>query len=436
MAHFRTDTNNLRAESKVTHEVMMLSERITPSGTVSDAFGRLRISQPFTLFDSSHRYRLNNKWNTFTAGTATIVHSFHESVMKMNVGTDQGDKAFMETKRVFSYQPGKSLLTMNSFLFNQAKTGLRQRVGYFSANNGIFLEQSNNDLYIVLRSYSSGSLVETRVSKDDWNVDKFDGTGYSSSVTSTPGGHGSGLDITKTHIFCSDIEWLGVGDVRTGFITDGKFIIAHIFHNDNLNDKTYMSTASLPLRYEIENIANTASPSTMQNICSTVISEGGYELGGKARSVGLAVNQPRDLTANGVFYPVVSIRLKPGNLDAIVVPTGIGVTGVSSGIYRYAIKTDATINGAIWSSVPQDGGNTAVQYNTNNSSTMTGGIILEQGYFSTSAQATGSVNLSPDLFRYQLERNSFTGTPAVLTLAVEGQKNGDDVLAVLNWQEM
>jgi len=32
-----------------------------PTGT-TDAFGRQRISQPFTLFDSSHRYRDNNLW--------------------------------------------------------------------------------------------------------------------------------------------------------------------------------------------------------------------------------------------------------------------------------------------------------------------------------------------------------------------------------------
>jgi hypothetical protein len=29
----------------------MLSDRLTPSGTLTDAFGRLRISSPFTLFE-------------------------------------------------------------------------------------------------------------------------------------------------------------------------------------------------------------------------------------------------------------------------------------------------------------------------------------------------------------------------------------------------
>ena len=31
------------------------------SGTSGDAFGRLRVSDPFTLFDSQHRYQENDK---------------------------------------------------------------------------------------------------------------------------------------------------------------------------------------------------------------------------------------------------------------------------------------------------------------------------------------------------------------------------------------
>ena len=37
---------------------------------LADAFGRLRVSQPLTLFDSSHRYRDNGLWNTATSVAA------------------------------------------------------------------------------------------------------------------------------------------------------------------------------------------------------------------------------------------------------------------------------------------------------------------------------------------------------------------------------
>lgn len=431
MAHYRTDTKNLRPESKVTHEVFMLSDKLTPSGGLTDAFGRFRVSNPLTLFDSQHLDRLNSKFNYSVTGTSNTQYSSTESSVKYNVGTSSGDKVYAETSRVFAYQPGKSLLVINTFCFDAGKANLRQRGGYFNSSDGVFLEKEGTTVYIVQRSSTSGIVQETRVAQSNWNVDKFDGTGLS-SADSPSGNFTSGVDFNNTVIFWTDIEWLGVGDVRTGFVIDGKFYTAHVFYNNNQLTKPYMNRACLPVRFEIENTGATSSNSMFRQICSTVISEGGYSLGGKPRSIGLNVNSPRDLTANGIFYPVVSIRLKPTNLGAIVDPTTISAIGVSAGNYRYQIRAGATINGAIWTNVNE---NSTVQYNSNNSATLTGGTVLESGYFSTTAQATGFVNRQPALFRYQLERNSFTNTANTFTLAIEGQKNGDDVLGSIDWQE-
>lgn len=240
---------------------------IQPATTAGDAFGRLRISQPFTVFDSQHRYQENDKWSTLTGVSGTTTYQANESAVDLNVTTRSGDYIYRETKRVFPYQPGKSFLNMTSFVFASGKTNLRQRVGLFGAQNGIFFEASGNTNYLVLRSYVSGSVNETRVAQSGWNVDHFDGTGPSERS----------LDPTKANIFWMDIEWLGVGDVRTGFVVDGHLKIAHIFHNDNANPTSYMTTAVLPLRQEIENLGTTASTSTAKQICATVASEGGYE---------------------------------------------------------------------------------------------------------------------------------------------------------------
>ena len=51
MAQFRTDLHKIDSGQVFTrYEVNMMSDRLTPSGTITDAFGRLRLSQPFTLF--------------------------------------------------------------------------------------------------------------------------------------------------------------------------------------------------------------------------------------------------------------------------------------------------------------------------------------------------------------------------------------------------
>ena len=130
MAQYRTDTNVLdNAHAKTRYEVMMLSDRFTPSGTATDAFGRLRVAPPYTLFDSFHRYEENANWVTSTNGAgANTQYQVNESVIDMNVGTTSGEYVYRETRRVFAYQPGKSLLVMNTFVMNTQKANLRQRV--------------------------------------------------------------------------------------------------------------------------------------------------------------------------------------------------------------------------------------------------------------------------------------------------------------------
>lgn len=434
MAQFRTDQNKYLADSKTIHEVVMLSNRLTGTGTMTDAFGRIRVSNPLTLFDSFHRYQENSKFNTSTSGTANTEYKVNESTIHMNVGTASGDKCYRESKRVFAYQPGKSLLILNTFVFNTQKTNVRQRVGYFSETNGVFFENDGTGNYLVLRSYVTGSIVETRIPQSQWNVDKFDGTGFSAQDGTE---HQGGLDISKANIFWVDIEWLGVGDVRCGFVVDGAFFPAHIFHNDNTNPTTYMTTAILPIRYEIENTGAAASASTMKQICSTVISEGGYQLEGKARTVSIPVTSPTDLPTSGTFTPILSIRLKDSFKDAIAVLKDVEFFGVTNNTsYRYKIIIGGTLTGASWVSAATD---SSVEYDIT-ATAVTGGRDAQSGYVNVSAGAGGSsINLTRDmLFSYQLERNSFLGSNNgfVLTLAATGATNGNDAVGAMTWEEV
>ena len=235
-----------------------------PVSVNPDAFGRTRVSNPLTLFDSSHRYRDNNLWDSLIVGTgATVGFVTTQGLINIGIGTTAGCSAIRETTKVFSYQPGKSLLVLNTFVMNSPKENLRQRVGYFGADNGMYLEVAgigSTSISFVERSLSTGT--ETRVPQTEWNIDKLDGTGVS----------GYTLDISKAQILYMDIEWLGLGTVRVGFVIDGNFVHCHSFHHANLIQSTYMTTASLPLRLEIANTGITTSSSTLKQVCSTVIS--------------------------------------------------------------------------------------------------------------------------------------------------------------------
>jgi hypothetical protein len=436
MAQFRTDLNKIDSGQVFTrYEVNMLSDRLSPSGTLTDAFGRLRVVQPFTLFDSSHRFADNGLWATSnTAGNSSVVFVENKSTIDMTVGTTANAEAIRETIKVFSYQPGKSLLIMTTFAMSTPKANVRQRVGYFGESNGIYLENDGNTNYLIVRTNTSSTVAETRVAQSNWNVDKFDGTGYSSQIGGPE--HVAGLNVSKTNIFWIDVEWLGVGDVRCGFVVDGKMIPAHIFHHDNRDTVPYITTASLPLRLEIKNTGITASNSTLSQICSTVISEGGYELSGAQQAVQTLVTAPVDLPTAGTYYPIISLRLKtaPDRLEAIVILTALSILGISNAYYNWQVRAVAnTSDGGSWVSA---GDNSSVEYKIAGGS-VTGGRILASGFTGATNQASSPIDILKEaLFKFQLERNGLSKIPYEITLVASASVNGADIYASMDWEEV
>jgi hypothetical protein len=394
------------------------------AGTQNDAFGRQRISSPMTLFDSSHRYKDNGLWNTFTSGTATGVFNTNQGLVNLTIGSGINDEIIRETTKVCSYQPGKSLLIMNTAVMEAPKTGLRQRVGYYGSDNGIYIELSGSNLNFVERTSVSGSLMETRVPQSSWNGDQLNGSG-SSNLT---------LNISKAQIFWMDIEWLGLGTVRCGFVINGKFIVAHSFHHANIINSTYITTASLPLRYEIKNAAATSGASTLKQICSTVISEGGYELRGLQQAVTIPLNAPRECTVANTYYPVISLKLKSGFLDAIVILTALSMVGTgNNAVFNWQMVASGTTNGGEWVDA---GANSAVQYNISGTS-FSGGRVLASGYMTSNTQGQAVIDILKEaLFKFQLERNTFTSSGFELTLIIASKNAGDDVYASIDWEEI
>jgi hypothetical protein len=238
-----------------------------------------------------------------------------------------------------------------------------------------------------------------------------------------------------------DIEWLGLGNVRLGFIINGKFIHAHTFQHANIIQSTYITTASLPLRYEISNTGITTSASTLKQVCSTVISEGGYELRGLQQAVSTPIITPVDLpTPRGTYYPIISIRLKapinghPDRLDAIVIMTALSIMGTGNGPqYNWQVRASATTSGGIWVSAGDD---SAVEYKLDGGS-VTGGRVLASGFLTSANQSSQSVDILKEaLFKFQLERNGLTKTPYELTLVAASDTAGADIYASMDWEEI
>lgn len=389
------------------------------SSTTVDAFGRMRTSEPLTLFDCHFRYRDNTqKWNQVVTGTGDIQYLSNESSMLLT--TSGTGTVIRETKQVFSYQPGKSLLIMSTFAMNSPTAGVTQRVGYYGDNDGVRFEAVGTVLRFVIRSSTSGNALDTEaVNQSNWNVDKLDGTGPS----------GITLDVTKTQIFWCDIEWLGVGSVRCGFVVNGVFQVCHVFHHANLSNVVYTKTACLPLRYELITVGTAAS---MRQICSTVMSEGGYVPQSVTRSVSTSLTSPRAIS-NTALTPLISLRLKSGNLDAVVIPNSFSVYGLSQAAYRWALVLNPTLNAGT-TTFTSAGTDSSVEYNIV-ATGFTGGTILAEGIFVGDVKG-GVVHINLDNFKsnFQLGR-SIDGVSDIFCLAALATTVNDQAVASMNWQE-
>ena len=394
-----------------------------------DAFGRLRVCHPFTLFDSQQRFGLDASFRSNVTSGGSVSFLPTQSSANLTVTNTVGSFATRETAYTFKYQPGKSLLSMLTFTMDPASPGnTRQRVGYFGKDNGFYLELSNG-VEFVQRSNVTGTVVLSNVAQANWNGDTLLGSGAS----------GLTLDITKSQILWIDMEWLGVGSVRMGFIINGIFITAHTFHHANLIKTAYITTACLPVRYEIQTL-NAAAPATsnLTQICSTVISEGGS-------------TSPLTLYSNlatfsatvgaGTWVPVISIQLAPGRLDSVCAVRQIEAVVTSAGdVVQWALWSNVTatnLTGENFLAAPP-----SLNILVDKSATAFTPTTCQQvasGLLSAGAASASSVVVF-ELGQYfsQIGRDSFTGTSDIFTLAFFNNTNQGtvDAQVLLSWQEL
>lgn len=391
---------------------------ITFPATSLDAFGRQRVSQPYTLFDSQNRYAADNQFDTATTGTGTTTFNSNQASVSMTVTGGGVGSVVRQTYRNMIYQPGKGLLVLATFVMDTSDSAnLSQKVGYFNTQNGVFFSKNDGTKAFTLRTNTSGTPSDARtVNQADWNGDKLDGTGAS----------GLTLDLSHPQILWMDFEWLGVGSVRCGFIINGQYIICHTFDTANVYGTTvYMTTAILPVRYEITSTSAVAA--TMYQICSSVMSEGGFEatsIEHVARRTSIFTNI--DTAAD--FYPIVSIRLASTALGAVVLPNRIQFQPTTLQNYEIALMKNPTLTGASWTAAPSDAN---VEYDVSATAIATAGTIVQTAYIANSGGGGQANTIAPTGFNWDEQLGvSLAGVSDIYTLAVRtisGATKGDGV---------
>ena len=404
-----------------------------------DTFGRLRVSNPVTLFDFHHvnNYQENSSFSEIIYNGSTFTYS-NDSYVQLSVTSTIGSKVVSQTKQYVPYQPGKSKLVFMTGILETSggTTGIRSRIGTFddendkntslydSGGNGLFFELDGNDLYVVERRSSNGTgQTDYRVKQSEWNIDTFGAGSLNPSKKIIN-------DFSKCLLFVFDMEWLGVGFSRFGFVLDGKIHYCHIFKHKKLI-KPYIRYAKLPLRYEIENVSS-SSEGKLRKICGTVLSEGGYNIRGRVFSDGTNANSIT--VPSSKYIPVISLKLKNEfNRNTLYLKK---IDFLISATTNKPIHYDVRFNPSVLEGVSfRDINTMSIAEISVTGTTIVGGKTINSGYIKNKESGSFFEGLDDLLSNLQINSN-ITGESDILSVAAIGIGGDAELYIQANWLEI
>jgi hypothetical protein len=201
------------------------------------------------------------------------------------------------------------------------------------------------------------------------------------------------LDTSLAQIYWFDFEWLGVGRVRWGVFINGMPVPMHDANFANMpgSHSVYMSTPALPMSAEIESDGTNTQAASLEQICASVLSEGGERLPGVARSVSRGISVINVSSPN--LVPIISLRARELFQFTTINILSTSILCLGNQATRWALilnPTFAGVDGAVWTPVPSS--SAEFDITRTQALTITGGTIIDEGYIS--AQTRG-LNAKP-----------------------------------------
>lgn len=393
-----------------------------------DAFSRLRVSTPTSLFSIQCQYN-ESPLQMEGGNTGTGVAPTHNANSRMvALATNSGTgTSFFQSYEYIPYQAGKSHLVFITGVLGEALANSIVDVGYFDLLNGIIYRQNGtNGLELIRRTSTSGSVVDNTVPQSSWNLDKLDGTGAS----------GINIDVNKCFILILDLQFLGMGRVRVGFDIGGNIIYAHEFLNANIIAVPYMQSATLPIQMLVTSTSS-ASAKTAYFKCASVNSEGG-----SADDFAITNTTPDvSVTAgNGTRTHLLSIRPKTTFNNIInrtlfeINEVSLLVTGNSPVFWELCVGQAIT---GTTTYIGVNTANSAYEYNTLGTISGSPYSVLASNYIPATAQSKSSSNYRlSNKYPISLNRVGAIRANGTLSLVVTGLGGTSAVRASISFTEV
>ena len=387
----------------------------------ADAASRLRVSESNQAL--GYTYSLSDNSLAFNSALTlggTTAHTPSVAAMRLATTTTSGSEVLYQTKKYLRYTPGVSHMINLSSVVGAAKANVRRRLGFFDAQDGLFFQQTSTTFSIVVRTSTSGSVVDNIINQASWNLDKLDGTGPS----------GVTLDPSKHNLYLIDFTWHGSSRVRFGALLNGVKVYCHEYIASNVFTTPYTRSSYLPIRFELTNTAATASTTTLDIIAMSAFKESSERF---APSYNFSRSTGRILkTANATNLPFLSIRPKTtfaGITNRIMTqPTGVQVSTNAITVIVQLVA-NAVLTGASFISA---GASSSVEYDTTASS-FSGGTVIAEFFSVVSVPETFSLADFADAILLGLD--ILGTTQDTLTIAIQSTVGNTTTSAAIRWGE-
>lgn len=398
---------------------------VRPADYSSTPYLEWKVSQPFSVVDFVNTYEINDlEVGTSTTGSQTsVIHLPQQSAIRLATSGAAPTNARMKTHTAFPYQAGKSMTWRNVIYHSNAGVaGQIRRWGVFDDENGIFLELSGTNLNFTRRTSAGGTLVETRISQSQWQLDMFDGNGSSGF-----------LDITKTNMYEIQYQWYGAGRIEL-YINRVFATQLDLFNTESL---PWLGNATLPLAWEVEN--RSGSPAGSMTTIGASLS---VDNGNPSPQFSFAVINSSPKTIGATETPLIAIRPKASfkgqeNRVLILPKTGFVSTNGKPIRFRFYYRP-ASLTGASWQDVNTN--NSAVEWDEA-ATTITTGSQTQLVFGGLIGDSIGSERIDvSDLFTFlgrKLRKRAFTGEQEIILITAQNIGGGTtSVEASFTWTEI
>jgi hypothetical protein len=395
--------------------------RVDDTTVQHTATNRRKVSTSEMLYFNTFQYGKDPSiWDESITGTAAITFDSVLGMVDMSVGSSVGDQAVQQSRRIIRYIPGRQNELTFTVIFTEPTVGVRRRVGLFNEQSGFYFEDGGDgNYYCVIRRNTASGVVETRVAREDWNVDRFDGQGPSGVVA----------DPRAIQMVVFEYNWYGAGQVEISWIVNNNKLPIHQFETANILTHTWTNTAFLPVRKEITNVSGAPGTHHMYIGSSSISAEGDVGPLGRESNVNSPITG-RSLGAANTFFPVLSIRLKADRLAGVVIPVDFQAATLDNTTIFYRLVQNPVLTGAVWTSVSNE---SFVEYDAT-ATAATNGTVLKTGFLGTYQQ--GQVLGFDSRTVTQLGRSAMGAVSDILTVEIASTQANKAGFSSINWIEL